>query len=177
VSDLGWLTTFTGKRFYPARPRAEDIDILDIAHALSNIYRYCGHTNRFYSVGEHSVRLCDLVLPKYKPLAPFALIHDGAEVYLGDVPSLLKRFLFTGYIAYEEAILDVIVKKFNVKRYDIKKYENQLLAVEVRDLGINDEGWYLPEQPADIRIVPWVPMHAEEEFLDRFSTLIDKQGG
>ena len=56
--DTAWITTYTGKKFYPAVPDLELISIIDIAHALSMICRYAGHCTKFYSVAEHSVRLC-----------------------------------------------------------------------------------------------------------------------
>ena len=56
----GWIQTFTGKRMYPLDPKPEDICIEDIAHALSNICRFTGHTKKFYSVGEHSINCLDL---------------------------------------------------------------------------------------------------------------------
>lgn len=43
-----WLQTFTGRAFYPMSPLAEDVDPVDIAHALSLICRYGGHAKNFY---------------------------------------------------------------------------------------------------------------------------------
>lgn len=43
-----WIQTFTGKAFYPLDPRAEDLEIVDVAHALSHQCRYAGHCERFY---------------------------------------------------------------------------------------------------------------------------------
>lgn len=48
-----WILTFTGRRFYPLDPRPEDVCLEDIAHALSLICRYNGHSRFFYSVAEH----------------------------------------------------------------------------------------------------------------------------
>jgi len=48
-----YLGTFSGKHFWPLDPKPEDINLQDIIHALSNICRFNGHTNRFYSVAEH----------------------------------------------------------------------------------------------------------------------------
>jgi hypothetical protein len=45
-----WIRTFTGKEFYPLEPNPADIDIRDIAHALSNICRFTGHCREFYCV-------------------------------------------------------------------------------------------------------------------------------
>ena len=50
-----WMQTATGGVFWPVDPRPEDVEIEDIAHALSLICRYCGHVREFYSVAQHSV--------------------------------------------------------------------------------------------------------------------------
>ncbi len=42
-----WIQTYTGKQFWPLDPRPEDVDIEDIANALSNLGRYAGHTTAF----------------------------------------------------------------------------------------------------------------------------------
>jgi hypothetical protein len=55
----GRIITFTGGSFYPLEPRAEDINPIDIAHALSNQCRYTGHVRRFYSVAEHCCHIHD----------------------------------------------------------------------------------------------------------------------
>lgn len=55
-----WMQTFTGRQFWPMDPRPEDLDILDIAHALSLLCRFGGHCQRFYSVAEHSVHVSTL---------------------------------------------------------------------------------------------------------------------
>lgn len=43
-----WMQTYTGKKFHPTSPTVDEIDIVDIAHALSLICRYGGHVDRFY---------------------------------------------------------------------------------------------------------------------------------
>ena len=55
------MCTYTGTEFYPTAPLAQELQIEDIAHALSNICRFGGHCSRFYSVAEHSVRVARLV--------------------------------------------------------------------------------------------------------------------
>ena len=52
---MSYITTVTGKHFYPLDPDPRDIDIEDIAHALSLICRANGHFKYFYSVAQHSV--------------------------------------------------------------------------------------------------------------------------
>lgn len=55
---MSYITTVTGKHFYPLDPNRQDIDIEDIAHALSLICRANGHFRHFYSVAQHSIA-CD----------------------------------------------------------------------------------------------------------------------
>lgn len=43
----GWGCTASGRRYWPADPRAEDICIEDIAHALAHQCRFGGHVSRF----------------------------------------------------------------------------------------------------------------------------------
>ena len=71
-------------------PNPENLSIFAIAHALSNICRFTGHTSEFYSVAQHSVAVSYLV-PPY--LADEGLMHDAAEAVLGDVSSPLKSLL------------------------------------------------------------------------------------
>ena len=52
---MSYITTVTGKHFYPLNPNPQDIDIEDIAHALSLICRANGHFKYFYSVAQHCI--------------------------------------------------------------------------------------------------------------------------
>ena len=78
-----WLQTYTGIQFWPLDPRPEEIDIQDIAHALSLLCRFNGHCQRFYSVAEHSVHVSTILAPEF---GLWGLLHDAAEAYLSDIP-------------------------------------------------------------------------------------------
>ena len=52
---MSYITTVSGIHFYPLDPNPKDIDIEDIAHALSLICRANGHFKYFYSVAQHCI--------------------------------------------------------------------------------------------------------------------------
>lgn len=76
---------------YPLSPDPDTIDIEDIAYALSHLCRFTGHTSRFYSVGEHSLRVCRIVESRDPAIRMAALLHDASEAYLNDIASPVKR--------------------------------------------------------------------------------------
>lgn len=184
VAKSGGLRTFTGRKVYPLKPRVEDIDILDIAHALSNLCRFAGHVKEFYSVAQHSylvsVTIDRSTASAHPDLARWGLLHDAAEAYLVDVPSPLKRMagFGDGYRAAEKKLLRVIARKFKLtprdEPDDVRFYDRILLCTEQRDLYANRTEPYVPSY--DVPMLPyllkgWSPNMAEEMFLGRFVEL------
>lgn len=101
------IQTYTGKKFNYVNPSPDDVDVIDIAHSLSNQCRFTGHTVRFYSIAEHSV-IVSLLVPKELALA--ALFHDASEAYLTDLATPIKK-LIPEYREYESKIMKVIAEK------------------------------------------------------------------
>ncbi|WP_029007536.1 hypothetical protein [Azospirillum halopraeferens] len=101
------MTTWTGRQVDPFALRPEDVDLRDIAHALSLQCRFAGHTSAFYSVAEHSV-LVSMACPHEHAL--WGLLHDAAEAYLSDLPSPVKRRL-PAFAEAESAVLAVIAER------------------------------------------------------------------
>lgn len=98
------IQTHSGLMVDPLHLSVQDIRLEDIAHALSNLCRFTGHTSRFYSVAEHSVRVsvaCEWVHQQgcFGPTCErMGLLHDASEAYLQDIPSPLKGLdAFAGY--------------------------------------------------------------------------------
>jgi len=87
---VSYIQTLSGKKFSYQFATADDIDIEDIANALSNICRFAGHLPEFYSVAQHSVLVSQIVPPEF---AFEALMHDAAEAYCQDIPAPLKALL------------------------------------------------------------------------------------
>lgn len=175
---LVYITTYTGKKFYPERPSLSDIDILDIAHALSNQCRYSGHTTEFYSVAQHCYYVScyleqELKLPQFS-LA--GLLHDGSEAFIVDIPRPIKHLVsMNNYREMEELVQDEIYYQFGIdidaEKYEsIKEADNVLLATEARDL-MEDASWAKGMKTWERKIDPWLPKVAEFNFLARFKKL------
>lgn len=169
-----WIATYTGKKFYPLDPRVEDIDIRDIAHALSNICRFCGHVDRFYSVAQHSVLAAQYVSGKHG-LA--ALLHDASEAYICDMSRPVKHDPdMQVYRDAEKRLMAAIEHRFDVDCTvpEIHEIDNRLLFTEKRDLLPASPEWlgkWGDVQPLPEVIVPWLPDRAKHEFLQQFYLL------
>lgn len=170
-----WITIQSGTKFWPLDARVGDIDILDIAHALSNICRFGGHTRFFYSVSQHSV----LTARRGRSLLErrWGLLHDAAEAYLGDVIRPIKRCV-PEFKEAELRLMAVIAEKFGLPLPmppEVKENEEVVLACEVRDLMPPNCGskWCLPPVPADDDLVidPWDPCRSRREFMGEFERL------
>ena len=143
-------------------PTPDMIVIEDIAHSLSNLCRFGGHTQSFYSVAQHSVLCADLVKGKENKLT--ALLHDASEAYLIDVPSPLKKHL-PDYQKIEKNMMKVISKKFGIKypfSKDIKKADEKMLKVEWDCMMVSD---------LNSDIFSWSPDIANMKFMMMFRKL------
>lgn len=129
-----YLTTYGGGRFYPASPNAGEVGPKALAHALALTNRYGGHTDRPYSVAEHSVR-CSWEAAA-RGLGPrmqlILLLHDAAEAYLGDIVSPVKQLLEPFY-ELEENCQAVIHESFGLP-WPLSAEENA--AVRSIDLAV-----------------------------------------
>jgi len=161
-----WLGTYTGKKFHYLDPRLEEIDIVDIAHALSLTCRFGGHCREFYSVAEHSIRVAQEVLPE---LRLSALLHDAHEAYLHDVPRPIKQDI-KGYKGLADRIQFVIGNKFGLVRSpEIDRADDILLMTEARDLLINTDDWAeRGVEPLSEKIYPWSAQDAEDSLIEYF---------
>lgn len=136
------------------------VNLEDIAHSLSQLCRYGGHCNHFYSVAEHSVRLSETVDPRE------ALLHDATEAYLGDVVSPLKSML-TEYRMLEDHIRRVIALRFGLA-------ERVPGVVALADRTIRQ--WEVAQlfsyhDYRDDRAQFWSPSLAKVKFLERAQEL------
>ena len=107
------IKTFSGIMLDPIRPKAELINIEDIAHALSMLCRANGHFKSFYSVGQHCINcMREAQARGYSRRVQLAcLLHDGSEAYLSDVTRPVKEELPV-YRIIEEPLQDMIWQKW-----------------------------------------------------------------
>lgn len=163
------ILTRSGQYFSYLDPAASTYDMFDIAHALSNICRFCGHSRSFYSVAEHSVHVSQLVP---KRLAFAALMHDAAEAFVGDMPKPLKEML-PEYSAIERRIEDDIARRFDLgdamRHPEVKRADRIMLRTEQRQVMDNSDGWSwcADVEPASIIIEFLTPDRAASRFLAR----------
>jgi hypothetical protein len=159
-----WLQSFTGRQLFPFECRPEDICLEDIAHSLSLQCRFVGHCKFSYSVAQHSLYVSDHCPPE---LQAWGLLHDAAEVWIGDISRPLKRCLVVwsdqgpdwGIKEVEENILACVAMRFNLpsltddQQKKIKYVDNLVLATEKRDVMCpTDHEWEPLPKPLDRHI-------------------------
>lgn len=136
-----YIQTYTGNRFFINEPSSHDINIVDIAHSLSRLARFTGHTEKLYTVGEHSLRC--FIIAKEKGFTPliqlYALLHDASESIMNDVSRPVKQNL-QQYKDLEDKISDVMWEMAGVpspteEDYEIiKAIDNTMVVMEMSQL-------------------------------------------
>lgn len=187
-----WMGMAGGRKFWPLDPRAREVEIDDIATALSNLCRFGGRVSSFYSVAQHSVWVAEHVEQQWPNLALHALLHDSAEAYVGDVIRPIKDLLWMDvspdgdsahgmdgmehFSITEARVLRAIHERFSLRQLDfiekanIKLVDDLALATEARDL-MGDPRWPELCAPHPERIVPVAPRAARSQFLQTFARL------
>lgn len=197
-----WLQSYTGRQLWPLDMRPEDVAIEDVAHHLAIEPRFLGATRVPYSVGEHSVRVCDYVIDQmlgraYPAILPAvarlalttpaiarlglrALLHDGSEYVLRDLPRPTKtQPEIAVYKVWEAGATRAILTRFDLDEEEpeiVKEADARLLVTEKRDLlGPAPAPWTIAQGrdsvPLPERIEPWDWRTAERLFLERFHQL------
>lgn len=177
VGLMAKILTFSGHDFDLLRPDDTAWSIIDIAHGLSNLCRFAGHTTEFYSVAQHCV-----VMSRHVPrsLALTALFHDAAEAFVGDMPTPLKALL-EEYRMIETRIQAAILRRLGLPEtlpLEIKRADRALLATERRDLlpcGASPWPELAGVEPLAERIVPLPPAEARAAFLARAVELLGEE--
>ena len=174
-SDYEWIQLVDGTPFWPLDAHPSEIRVEPIAHALSHLCRFAGHTREFYSVAEHSVYV-SLFCEPADALA--GLLHDASEAFLVDVPRPVKHSpALAGYRTIERQLEAVIAEAFGLATLtppSVKVADERMLATEARDLMAKPQRPWgaLDAKPLPMRLVrTWTPRVARERFLARFAEL------
>lgn len=183
-----WIQTMTGRRFELLKPDADAVCIGDIAHSLSLLCRFAGHTENFYSVGQHSIIVSKLVAQTLgrADLALYALLHDAAEAYIGDISRPVKVAIGDRINWIETAVQECIWKHFGLSKPKaasqkiIHAADNIALQLEIRDLmGGGRDDWradwpevFQHSVMEEYRIEPAAPGESEIQFLESYNRIV-----
>lgn len=176
-----FIRTYTGKEFYPLDANPADVDLDDIAHALSNICRFTGHVKHFYSVAQHSVYVSRLSYPSERMIA---LLHDASEAYICDIARPIKHSgAMNEYLKIEENLMNVIYDHFELPHgmpKSVHYADNLMLSTEMDQLMHGSP--YDPDKPDNVLprpmsryafLIPQMaPDAAKQFFLDEYTKLL-----
>lgn len=140
-----FIETYNGEHFTLDPNDFGGVNIHNIAHALSGVNRFNSHTNRMYSVGEHSIHVAAMLPPE---LQLVGLLHDGSEAFIQDIPSPFKQFL-PDYALMERLIQDKVYNAFGLNPTwvdsvysEVKRVDKMLCEIEATHLlHSKGEGW------------------------------------
>lgn len=197
VTDAA-IETYTGRQFHLLAPRIEELCFDDIAHALSNICRFNGHSQRPYYVAEHSCLIADRVheeirrssSPHYVKdmfgstrwrIELAALMHDAAEAYIGDMtrPLKVKMLAFKDV----EARIDAAVGQWLGTPYPlppiVKEFDSRILHDERKQVMSQSTNMWGTDslEPLGVEVQFWTQKRCKREFADRFfyiKSMIDR---
>lgn len=172
------IETASGLSYNFNDPDPDSIRIQDVAHALSQLCRFNGHTFAYYSVAEHSVLVAELLEQvDYPPaIVKAGLLHDAQEAFTGDYPRPIKH-LFTGFkeLAAKADLaiglaLDVDPNDFHSGA--VKWADDLMLVHEANLLLKNGPGRPDRPLPRGIEINCWEPREAKCRFLTKYLDLV-----
>lgn len=175
---MSWMQTYGGQQFWVFNPREEQVDPRDIAHALSNICRFNGHCDEFYSVAQHSLHVSRMLEADGHDadVQLWGLLHDAAEAYIGDMIRPIKHSQhMIAYCAMEQRIMAVITARFGLPSERpgvVGVADNKALATEARDLLKPPPAPWgtLPEPDVEV-IKPLAPGAARALFAERLAQI------
>lgn len=172
------IQLFSGAFFDYNNPEDSNVEIDDIAHALSHVCRFAGHVSEFHSVAQHCVNVSLIVHPLH---AYDALMHDTAEAFTNDIPTPLK-FAIPEFKNLETKIETAMSERFEFTYplHDaVKTADLQMLKLEKEALKPHASGdWEVLEGIVTeglheyIDLDCWSPTYAKFRFLKRFWELV-----
>lgn len=166
---MSYIRTYSDKMFDYSNINPNQIDINDIAQALSQIPRWLGHTDKLYSVAQH----CCWCYDNTDGNKLEALMHDATEAYVSDIPSPLKALL-PDYKNIENKVATQIALKFRFNypySHNTHIVDKQALYFERTNVKKLDND-YIPLDKNISKfcnIKHWSSKKAKKEFLKRFN--------
>lgn len=145
-NDTCTMLTVSGRQVNLLYPKPEMIDLGDIAHALSRIQRFAGHTTVPYTVAQHSMLVARIVAITHPHYQLHALLHDATEAYIGDASRPLKNTMrmqglrlrtMSDFDLTENALAAAIEKKWDLNsagmewRDIVKEADERAYLIEV----------------------------------------------
>ncbi len=167
---MPYITTRYGHQVHFLKPAPRSIDIRDIAHALSRICRFNGHTIQPYYVAQH-LCICHDHAPAEVKREAFA--HDWQEALCTDCPTPLK-VLLPQFSEIERRLERVIARKWHLTYpwvAAVKEIDHRVLLTEIRDLTHRKDWRDYPAAPFDERIIAWDSAKCHREFMKRYRHL------
>lgn len=194
--DLGrkrrgsWLQTYSGHKFWPLDPRADEVFYDDVCIGTSREGRFGNHSRDFYSVAEHEV-IVSLYCERFARVRGWSdedvllvaregLFHDAGESYIGDMPRPLKHTpTMRPFREMEVPVQNAVFEHFGIYPTPrttklVKDVDNRVLVDEIEALML-DPGMYLVRHEkvrglgAEIAAMPW--QQAAAAFTQRFCEL------
>ncbi len=173
------MTTYTGKSFSPLSPSTGDIDIIDIAHALSMMCRGNGQIKYFFSVAQHSINcVAEAQKRGYSQRVQLAtLLHDASEAYLSDVIRPVKIHL-EKYHEIETMLQNMIYDKYitppltDTEKQQVKLIDNAMLMCELVHFFDSIEATTETELLSTPDLQEKAFCEVKEHFLQLFATLL-----
>ena len=167
------IELLSGKMFDYTNPEDCEVEIDDIAGALSNICRFSGHLPQFYSVAQHAVNVSRIVPVGHEKSG---LLHDTAEAFTNDLPTPLKTALPV-FKELEVAIESAMSRRFGFQyplSDEVKLADLQMLKIEKVYVKLCDAHWELLDGidvdhlMDKVILEPLTPNEARTLFLNRW---------
>lgn len=177
------ITTFSQWQVDPFNIQKDDISIEDIAHHLACTNRFNGALRMPVNVAQHCYYVSKLL--QGTPHELQALLHDGAEAYVGDMVKPLKDLPeMEIFRRVEDQIQQKVYERFGcaLEMHPLVEEADRLMVrIEAHYSGFNlsyaqaDNPLYGIPTAAELELVgpwePWLWYPARRLFLQRFSSL------
>lgn len=156
-----------------------NVTIRAIAHGLANVNRFCGATDRAYSVAEHSVHLVNWLADAdiSSSLLKLALLHDASEALgCADAHGALKKAIAPGVRVFEADLMVDLWYRLtpygwcSTRAETVKEYDHLLGNWEARCFGYPNV-WDARREDTPPWPQCWSASDAESRFMEMWESL------